>query len=478
MATIPSIPILRRGKVYRSLDQSDIAPIGGGEPVARVSMANSGLVKRDLLGLRQAREALKPIPSNRLLEMAVHAGEIFLKDTLPVGEEELPQTPEDYVKALSATSGLPHSLIRMNMNRLADVFAQMPTILKGLTRGLDLSVLDRGFGEQQGVPVGYSVQTDALSVILPSNSPAVNALWVPSIVMKVPVILKPGREEPWTPWRVIQAFIKAGCPREAFSFYPTDHEGSGAIMRKAGRVMIFGDEATVAQYKHDPRVEVHGPGRSKILLGEDACDQWEDYLDLMVESISANSGRSCINASAILTPRHGKEIAQAVAQKLAAIRPRRFDDPEARLAGFANPQFAEYIDNAITEGLKEPGANDMSLPLHGGERHMILDKMHYLQPTIIHCQSFEHGLANREFLFPFASVTEVPQSQMLDLIGPSLVVTAITNDELWRERLLASPDIERLNLGPCPTNRVKWDQPHEGNLFEFLYKRRAIFLAA
>ena len=40
--------------------------------------------------------------------------------------------------------------------------------------------------------------------------------------------------------------------------------------------------------------------------------------------------------------------------------------------------------------------------------------------------------------------------------------------------LTASSDIHRLNLGPVPTSRVEWDQPHEGNLFEFLYARRAL----
>jgi len=34
--------------------------------------------------------------------------------------------------------------------------------------------------------------------------------------------------------------------------------------------------------------------------------------------------------------------------------------------------------------------------------------------------------------------------------------------------------IQRLNLGAIPTTRIAWDQPHEGNMFEFLYKRRAI----
>ena len=100
--------------------------------------------------------------------------------------------------------------------------------------------------------------------------------------------------------------------------------------------------------------------------------------------------------------------------------------------------------------------------------------MNYLLPTLVTCNNFDHPLANREFLFPYASVTEVPQADMLDQIGPSLVVTAITKDPAWIEELLISPHIDRLNVGPTPTNRIQWDQPHEGNLFEFLNRRRSI----
>ena len=39
---------------------------------------------------------------------------------------------------------------------------------------------------------------------------------------------------------------------------------------------------------------------------------------------------------------------------------------------------------------------------------------------------------------------------------------------------MESPHIERLNIGPISTMKISWDQPHEGNMFEFLYKRRAI----
>jgi hypothetical protein len=53
-------------------------------------------------------------------------------------------------------------------------------------------------------------------------------------------------------------------------------------------------------------------------------------------------------------------------------------------------------------------------------------------------------------------------------------ITAITADADFTEALLECPTIDRLNLGPISTMKISWDQPHEGNMFEFLYKRRSI----
>jgi hypothetical protein len=66
---------------------------------------------------------------------------------------------------------------------------------------------------------------------------------------------------------------------------------------------------------------------------------------------------------------------------------------------------------------------------------------------------------------------------MLSAIGPTLVCTAITNDESFRRDLIAATHIDRLNLGPIPTPQVDWLQPHEGNLVEFLYRNRALQVA-
>jgi hypothetical protein len=129
---------------------------------------------------------------------------------------------------------------------------------------------------------------------MPSNSPAVNSLWLPAVALKTPVVIKPGREEPWTPYRLIQAFIAAGAPAEAFGFYPTDHEGAGEVMKLCGRALIFGDAATVAQYRDNPKFSVHGPGFSKILIGEDEIDRWPEFIELMAASIAEN-GRALLH---------------------------------------------------------------------------------------------------------------------------------------------------------------------------------------
>jgi acyl-CoA reductase-like NAD-dependent aldehyde dehydrogenase len=206
-------------------------------------------------------------------------------------------------------------------------------------------------------------------------------------------------------------------------------------------------------------------------------EHWQDFLDVMISSIADNGGRSCINASAVVVPKYAAEIADALARALGPVRPVTARDESARLSAFANPAMADAIDSLIEQGLQTPGATDVTAKHRGGPRKVTFEGGTYLRPTIVHCDSFAHSLANKEFLFPYASVVEVPQSAMLAQIGPSLAVTAITNDARFREVLLESPLIERLNLGPLPTSQVSWDQPHEGNLFDFLYRRRALELA-
>jgi acyl-CoA reductase-like NAD-dependent aldehyde dehydrogenase len=465
------IPALRLGKPYTSLELTTLVHHVTGKPVAEVSQVNGGLIARDLNKVSAARRALLAVPIASLLDMCREAADHFAKGTLPCGDAG--QTFDDYVRSVSATTGSPMVFCRRNAAKVEYVLRNMETVLGGLTRGLDLSVLDAGHGVHDGRTQCFYAAAEAFGAVLPSNSPGVHSLWVPAVALKLPLVLKPGREEPWTPFRLLQAFQKAGIPGPALSFYPTDHGGAAEILRACGRSMLFGDTSTTDPYKHDPRIELHGPGFSKVLLGADAADGWRDHLDLIAESVAANSGRSCINASAVWTPSHGRDLAEALAARLAKVKARPWDDPQAKLAAFANPEVAERISGLVDNLLQTPGAVDLTEQHRGGPRLVKEGRCAWLLPTVIRCDSYEHPLANKEFLFPFTSVIQCPQGEMLKHIGPSLVVTAVTEDEEFARALLDSPHVERLNLGPIPTTRLSWDQPHEGNLFTHLYRQRA-----
>lgn len=183
-------------------------------------------------------------------------------------------------------------------------------------------------------------------------------------------------------------------------------------------------------------------------------------------------------ASAVWVPSHAEEIAEALAEKLAKITPRAADDEEAQLAPFVDPNVAARISQIIDQGLQQEGARDVSAGHRRGERLSVWNDCSYLLPTIIHCTDLDHPLAGKEFLFPYAAVVQVPQSEVTARLTPSLVVTAITRDKGFAQDLIASPNVDRLNLGPVATNHVSWDQPHEGNLFDHLYARRAFQRAA
>ncbi len=464
------IPVIRWGKDYESLEKANIEHFATGEPIASVSQANGGLVARDMRKAQAARDALKQFSCDELIEKVARAADLFEHETLPLGNGT--QTPDDFVKQQSASTGLPENMCRSNLQKNCFVLRNMREILDCLTRGLPLDIYTRGYGvESRGVVVSYQAQSPVLGAVLPSNSPGVHTLWLPVVVLQMGLVLKPGSSEPWTAYRVASAFAEAGIPKEAVSLYPGGHDVGQSIMTSCRRSMIFGSEKTVNQYSGNPNVQVHGPGFSKIFLGDDMVDRWEEFLDMMVESVYINGGRSCINCSGIWASRHTKEIAQALAEKLGPIEPLAHDDPEAGLAAFTTPGVGAAVDGMIKTDLKESGVTDCTAAF--GERLVEHDRYSFLRPMVVHAENPECGVASKEYMFPFVSVVECPQEQIIKQAGPTLVGTAITEDESWIAALTDAINIDRLNIGPIPTNRLNWLQPHEGNLTEFLYRSRA-----
>ena len=471
-----NLPILRRGEPYTSMDVDEVVHFATGEPIARVSRANAGMLQRDMRHAARARAVLRDIPIDELIARAGRAGELYMNGTLAMGDGA--QTPDDFVHAQSASTGLPERMCRANMKKNAFVLAEMRSILTSLTRGLAFDTLTKGHGEERGVAVSYQANSPVLGLVLPSNSPGVHTLWMPIIPMQVGLVLKPGPQEPWTPYRMAAAFFEAGIPKEAISIYPGGADVGAAVLDSCDRSLIFGGTPTVDRYRGNPRVQAHGPGFSKILLGDDEVDNWERHLDVMVESVFVNSGRGCINCSTIWASRHTREIAEAIARRLGQVRPLEPNDPEASLAAFTVPGVADAISQAIDADLKTPGVTDVTSAHRDGSRVVKQGSADYLLPTVLHSVAADAPVVAKEYMFPFVTVVECPESRMIDAIGPTLVCTAITARESFVRQLLDAVHIDRLNIGPVPTTRLNWLQPHEGNIVEFLFRARAFQAAA
>lgn len=464
------IPILRWGQPYSSLDEDDVVHFITGETLAKVSQANTGLLARDIRHAQRARECLREIPANDLVEMMKKAGEYYLNDTLPLGDGE--QSPDDFARQQSATTGLPEHMCKANMHKNHFVLSHMGQMLDALTRGLDLDILTRGYGvEDRGVVVSYQAQTPALGMVLPSNSPGVHTLWLPVIPMQIGLVLKPGPQEPWTPYRMAAAFTKAGVPKEAVSIYPGGGPMGAEVVNSCNRTMIFGGTPTVERYEGNPRVQVHGPGFSKIILGDDVVDDWEKYVDLMCDSVFLNSGRGCINASGVWASRHTEEIAQAIAEKIGPVAPLPPEDSQSMIAAFTVPGMAQAVWGMIEADLHDGRVTHVTEKF--GPRLVEKERCAYLRPTVIHCESPEAAIASKEYMFPFVNVVKCPEAELLDRMGPTLVCSAITNNEMLAQKLTVATHIDRLNIGPLPTIKLDWLQPHEGNIVEFLFRARA-----
>ena len=80
--------------------------------------------------------------------------------------------------------------------------------------------------------------------------------------MQIGLVLKPGPQEPWTPYRMAEAFFQAGIPREAISVYPGGGDVGAAVLDSCERSLIFGGTATVDRYRGNPQ----GPGSRPGLL--------------------------------------------------------------------------------------------------------------------------------------------------------------------------------------------------------------------
>ena len=434
MAATPiEIPILRHGRVYRSLDVSELRAAADDRLLARVDLANPGLVRRDARGTSAALRALSGDDVAGLLR---DAAERFASQPLSLlADDPSPVSPTRYLELTAATTGLTPHLVQEQVELL----------------GESLRALADLAADAEPAPLG------CLAVVLPSNAPAVNRVWLPALASRAAVAIKPGAADPWTPARMVAALIAAGFPAEAFCFYPTSHAGADALLESRPRALLFGDRTVAEKHAHDPSVAVHGPGHSKVLLSAEALPAWRDHVDLLATSVADVGGRSCLNASTLVVPGEAVAIAEAVAEALLRL-------PADAIPAFSDPARARAISAAVDEQLASPGAEDVSLRLRGSDR---VDGGRLL-PTIVRCDDPAHALAQREYPFPFAAVVEVAPAALVEWLHPTLAATWIGAEGELVSALRASGRIARLTVGATPPTRGSSMAMHLANTWRLL----------
>ena len=149
-----------------------------------------------------------------------------------------------------------------------------------------------------GRTLSYVCETDSLGAVLPSNSPGVHSLWVPAIPLKVPACLETRTRGTVDAVSHRTSVHRRRCSRRGVQFLPDRLRRCQRNPRPMRTRHAFRWRFNrPPPWVNTPRVEIHGPGRSKIIIHEEEQNNWEQHLDLIVESVAKNGGRSCINAS-------------------------------------------------------------------------------------------------------------------------------------------------------------------------------------
>lgn len=454
----------RIGKgLYRSLEHHRITSVGG-DAVGLADRVNAGMIPQDARYLGGVRQQLKELGPRKIIDLLRHAADLFLEDELLVGEEVM--SPKRYCQLQSMVTGSPVSHCLRNMHKIADVMRSLNILLAN-----HLAHWRHDIGLHSLLRNG-ECQVKALGAQLPSNSPGVHQLWIPFLPF-VPVVLKPGSGDPFSPARIRSACIAAGLPEHAISLYYSSGADVGQTIREAcGHFMMFGSADAIRPYRLDPRADIHGPGYSKVVFGPDLAPNWEQFLPILIEGIMHNGGRSCINTSVIIAPPpHAEAIAHRLARDLLHYTPKPLGDRSASLAFYPNPLTAEMVYRQMLERCTEGGGKmiqaDRSSPISTNATASAL------APTVAYFPTMHRAAMKWEFLAPSVAVVAWQGDDLSTALGRTLICTPITEDRATLIALHRARKLSVLNTFAIPTSQIDPLRPIETNVVRFLFEKHS-----
>ena len=297
-------------------------------------------------------------------------------------------------------------------------------MLDALTRGLPLDSSRDGYGvEERGVMVSYQAQSPALGLVLPSNSPGVHTLWLPVIPMQIGLVLKPGPQEPWTPYRMAAAFVEAGIPRRS------DFDLSRRRRRGRGRAGHVHAEHDLRRHGHGralqgqparagprPGLQQDPAGRRRgRRLGKVSRPDGRQRLPQQRPRLHQLLGHLGLAAH--------REIAAALAERIGPVEVNAARRSQAGLAAFTVPGVARRSGSRSKPTCAKSGVEHMTGPVRPAAGRDGALRLSAADGRPLRFAAARRS-PSKEYMFPFVTVVKCPQEKMLESIGPTLVCTA------------------------------------------------------
>jgi acyl-CoA reductase-like NAD-dependent aldehyde dehydrogenase len=439
---------------YRARNRLAI-PDRAGNPLAELSLVPKLYVARAMSALRAA----VPLPLEQRLAALADAGELFATgevDGMPV-------------------AGYQHAVCQMSGTPLANVRTAVQTIVRSATLAYHSVQQARPVGavndwRDPNARAGTAVwirRGNVFAVHAAGNHPAVHSLWLEALALGYRVAIRPSRREPLTPYRLIFALRECGFGDDQVTLLPTDYDAADEILRQADLSMVFGGQEVIDKYADDPTVLPNGPGRSKILVTADR--DWHEYLDMIVDSISAQGGVGCVNTTAVFVEGDPTPVAEAIAERLSAIPSLPPEDEKAILAALpieTAKQLEEYLLAKAVGTVARLGGDGVVDELGDGSA--------ILRPAVHQVDSPNAEQVNIELPFPCVWVAPWTRTAGTAPFQETLVLTAVTQDEQLLDALLADSTIKNLYIGNHPTHWMSPGIPHDAYLGEFLMRTKAV----
>jgi acyl-CoA reductase-like NAD-dependent aldehyde dehydrogenase len=439
---------------YHARERQTISDVAG-NPVAELSLVPNLFVTRTMSALHRA----KNLPVDDRLAALTRAGEAHAAGTVDG------MSAAEHQFFVSRTSGMPIAVVRAAADGIARSAAEA---YRSVQNARPIGAVNdwRDPLTRTGRAV-WTRRGNVFAVHAPGNHPGVHSIWLEALALGYRVAVRPSRRDPFTPHRLISALRAAGFGNDQVVLLPTGHDTADAILRGADLGMAYGGEEVMRKYAGYSTMLPQGPGRSKILLTADV--DWRDHLDVIVASISHEGGRGCVNTTAVFVEGDPAPLAQAVAERLAAIPSLAPEDEHAVL-----PVVPEDDAYKLERYLLAKAAG--TVPWLGGDGIVdpLGDGSAALRPAVHQLDRPDAEQAGVELPFPCVWIAPWTSDSGVEPLKHTLVLTAITHDTRLLDILVAEPTISNVYIGDHPTYWIEPGIPHDGYLADFLMRTKAI----